>query len=62
MLIPLVCFNNCIDHEGRMICKEKKATENEIAFISILTKPGSTLIKGVFHIPERNHRPGRTPL
>lgn len=25
---PPVCFNNCIDHEEKMICKEKKATEN----------------------------------
>lgn len=61
-MLILLCFNNCIDHEGKMICKEGKATENEIAFISILTKPGSTLIKGGFHIPERNHRPGRRPL
>lgn len=58
MLIPLLSFNNDIDREGKIICKEKEVTENETAFISILTKPGSTLIKHVFHIPERNHRPG----
>lgn len=48
--------------KGKWYVRRKKLQKNEIAFISVLTKPGSTLIKGLFHIPERNHRPGRTPL
>lgn len=62
MLIPLLCFNNYIDHEGKIICKGKEVIENEIAFISILRKRGSPLIKGLFRISERNHSPGRTHL
>lgn len=62
MHFPLSCFNNCIDHEGKIMWKEKEVTENEVAFISILTKHGRTSIKGFLHIPERNNRPDRTHL
>lgn len=60
MCFPLSCFNNYIDHEGKIIWKEKEVTENEVAFICILTKHGRTLVKSLFYIPGRNHRPDRT--